>query len=180
MIRPATGKDVLDLAPRLRAEDIQEIEALTGLGPLEALSIGLFHSDACMAAVGKDGKVCGLFGVSPYDETTASVWLLTSKEIVENAREVLKTGRAWLDEQQARYPVLKNLVSESNEIHIRTGKGGQSHLKGDANVCPSNRRGSSCAVLYVGFDDVRCLPRSERTDHWCAADRTTAGSSRAS
>lgn len=118
MIRNATAQDVLDMSQKLRVEDEKEIEALTGLDTLAALTLGYFHSDSCMAAVGRSGNVCGLFGVVPVAEAVGSVWLLTSHEIVPNIREVLETGNAWLDEQNAIYPVLTNIVTASNSLHL--------------------------------------------------------------
>ena len=85
---------------KLRVEDEKEIEALTGLDTLAALTLGYFHSDSCMAAVGRSGNVCGLFGVVPVAEAVGGACerLLTSHEIVPNIREVLgrQGTRGWM------------------------------------------------------------------------------------
>lgn len=119
MIRPTIASDLVDLAPRLRDADLLEIEALAGLGPLEALSVGLFHSTSCMTGVGEGGSIVAIFGVAPLKHGVGSVWLLTAPEVVEYRREILTTGRKWLDEQNALYPVLTNWVTESNDVHLR-------------------------------------------------------------
>lgn len=118
MIRVSIAGDVSDLAPRLREEDKREIEVLTGLSPLEALSVGLFQSDVCITAV-KGGKVIAMAGVAPVNKRTGSVWLLTSPEIVDHKRELVVFGRKWLDEQHKLHRDLSNYVTASNELHIR-------------------------------------------------------------
>lgn len=119
MIRPTIASDILDLAPRLREADVEEVHALAGVDPLAALAVGLFQSSSCMTGVGRDGSIVGVFGVVPLPDGDASVWFLSSPEIVQNTREIIVEGRKWLDEQNALYPVLKNVCSKSNVVHLR-------------------------------------------------------------
>lgn len=119
MIRKATPQDVLSFAPRMREADKQEVEALTGLDPLACLSLGLMHSDPCMAGVGSNGEVVMIFGITRMDQNTGGIWMLASDEIKDNVRELVRMGKRWLDEQQALYPVLTNVVDERNDVHLR-------------------------------------------------------------
>lgn len=120
MIRPATASDILEFAPQMREADKREIEDITGLDPLAALSIGLFQSDPCVVGINPEGEVVGIFGVVPLvPNKIGNVWFLSSPAVERSARHVLREGRAWLDEQSARYPVLTNVVSESNDVHQR-------------------------------------------------------------
>lgn len=120
MIRPATSQDVVELVKHLREDDRQEIEALSGLDPLASISMGLFHSDPCIAGVGAEGELVLLCGVVPVvPNKVGSVWMLSTDAITANARELIVEGRKWLDEQNARYPVLTNVVTESNDVHVR-------------------------------------------------------------
>ena len=119
MIRQTVPSDIVDLAPRLSVADQQEIEAFTGLGPLEVLSIGFFEGSSCMTGL-VDGEIVAMMGVVPLvPHKVASVWLLSSDGIKNARREIVTEGRKWLDEQNALYPVLTNVVTESNEVHIR-------------------------------------------------------------
>lgn len=120
MIRQTLPSDLTDLAPRLAQSDRKEIEVLNGLGPLEALAAGLFRGSVCMTGVDDDtGEIVCVFGVVPYNEMVGSVWFLTSDLIHKHKREIVRSGRKWLDEQHARYPVLTNFVTESNDVHLR-------------------------------------------------------------
>lgn len=120
MIRSATAEDILKFAPTMREEDVEEVKAVAGLDPLACLTLGMFHSDSCVVGVSPEGDIVGVFGVVPViPDKVGSVWFLSSPAITQNARHVLAEGRAWLDGQNARYPVLTNVVSESNVTHIR-------------------------------------------------------------
>lgn len=120
MIRQTLPSDLTDLAPRLTEADLKEIEVLTGLGPLEAMSAGLFRGSVCMTGVSDEtGEIVCVFGVVPYNAMVGSVWFLTSPSIHNHKREIVRSARKWLDEQNARYPVLTNFVTESNDVHLR-------------------------------------------------------------
>lgn len=118
MIRMSTTADAFDLAPRLREEDKREIEVLTGLGPLEALAYGRYHSDICYTAL-KNGKVVGMAGVVRLDEHTGSVWFLSSHEVTKYPRELLQESKRFLGELQGRYRTLTNYVTANNKLHLR-------------------------------------------------------------
>ena len=120
MIRKANASDIMKLAENMREADKQEVEALTGLDPLAALSLGLFHSDVCWAGYGDDGEIVGIWGITPVvPNAVGSVWLLSTDAIKGYGRELIRDGSKWLDEQNALYPVLTNVVTESNDVHIR-------------------------------------------------------------
>ena len=145
MIRRATPSDVMDFIPNIREEDAEEVRAITGLDPLAAVSIGFFQSDECVVGVNPDGELVGLFGVVPIvPNEVGSVWFLSTPAIEHSARHVLREGRAWLDEQNALYPVLKNYVAESNEVHLRLTKHlGFKHLE---------------PIENIGADSIRAIP----------------------
>lgn len=120
MIRQTLPSDLTDLASRLTPADQKEIEVLTGLGPLEAMAAGLFRGSVCMTGVDDEtGEIVCVFGVVPYNQQVGSVWFLTSDLIHKHKREIVRSARGWLDEQNARYPVLMNFVTESNDVHLR-------------------------------------------------------------
>ncbi len=120
MIRYATPADIMDVAQRMREADKEEIEVIAGLDPLAALSLGHIHSDRCIACVAPGGEVVGIAGVSPIvPEQVGSIWFLSTDGITKHARRLVIEGRKWLDALHALYPVLTNVVTESNDVHIR-------------------------------------------------------------
>jgi hypothetical protein len=97
-----------------------EVEAIAGLDPLAALSVGLFHSDPCLAGVDADGQVVAMWGIVPVvPNSHGSIWLLSSDMVGRHVREIVKSAGKWLDEQQKRYQVLSNVVSADNLVHQR-------------------------------------------------------------
>lgn len=120
MIRPTVPQDLVDFVPMMREDDRLEVEAITGLDPLSSLAIGLFHSDACMTGFAVDGSLAGIMGVVPIvPRQIGSIWFLSTEAVVKHRRQLLTEARVWLDEQQALYPVLTNVVSVRNEVHKR-------------------------------------------------------------
>lgn len=120
MIRPATPQDALELAPKMRAMDRYEVEAIAGLDPLAALALGLFHSDPCWAGVDAEGRVVAMWGIVPLvPNSHGSIWLLSSDMVGDHVREIVKSAGKWLDEQQKKYPLLTNVVSADNRVHQR-------------------------------------------------------------
>lgn len=112
--------DIMDVAQRMREADKQEVEALTGLDPLAVLSLGLLHSSPCITCVASDGEIVGIAGVAPVVRNkVGSIWFLSTDAVEQHALQLVREGREWLDELNALYPVLANVVTESNDVHIR-------------------------------------------------------------
>lgn len=113
MIRPTVAQDIIDLANNVREEDAQEIESLTGLDVLSALSYGLFKAEECVTGIGKNGAVVLVAGVHPSGvEGEGLVWMICTEDIRHNVRELLVSGREWLDGLHARYSSLTNAVED--------------------------------------------------------------------
>ena len=122
VVRPATGDDVHDLAPRLRQDDLQEIADMTGLAPLEALGMAFVESNRRFAIVYK-GRVSAIMGVveSPHctDPRLGIVWMMGSDDVALFGYSMTRYARAWLLELCDGYDVVGNLVSEANVTHVR-------------------------------------------------------------
>lgn len=120
--RTARFDDVLDLAPRLRQADRDEIEAATGLDdPEKALSLSFTLSTQCWV-VTHDGVVHGMFGAGqdPNEDRHGIVWAMTSDELVTDHRVwFIRNSPRLLDMQHERYPFLWNWIDARNELHIR-------------------------------------------------------------
>jgi hypothetical protein len=115
----ASIEDAINLAPQLRAVDVEEIRAASGSTPLAALSHGVKHSEPCYAIADDDG-VFALMGVVPtMDPNYGSGWLLGSDRVVTHSREFLRQTSLWLDRFHDRYRVVGNFVSVDNHVHRR-------------------------------------------------------------
>lgn len=121
LVRPAIIEDADELAPRLRAADVQEIKANLGEPPLIVLESGIASSDPCYAAVNEEDKVLALFGVVPDSRTddVGMIWLLGSNELLTHSVYFLRHCRKWVEKLHEQYRVLWNYVDARNEIHIR-------------------------------------------------------------
>jgi hypothetical protein len=119
-IVPATLEHAADLAPRLRAADRQEIEAMSGRDPAEALahSIGRgLWSEALMIdgqveALGGLGTVSMLFG-------PGVPWLMGSDRLTERARWFLRESRRQVARMRETYGELVNWVDARNTLSVR-------------------------------------------------------------
>lgn len=142
MIRPATVQDVMDLAPRISASDRFEIMALAGMKPDEALALGFFHSEKCMTGISPDGEVVAMLGVVPIvPRKEGSVWMLCAEDMGHSPRQIVRIASTWIAEQQERFEVLSNVVSEQNTRHRRLLKAlGFTFLEPQDNVGPGKIR----------------------------------------
>ena len=119
-VRPARLDDAGALAPRLRAADMQEIQAVTRQTPLEVLLGGIAASNPCAAVVDGSDRPLAVFGVVPgEDPGIGVVWLLGSDELVEQPVAFLRRSRAVIDGLLGRYHTLWNVVDARNEVHVR-------------------------------------------------------------
>jgi ribosomal protein S18 acetylase RimI-like enzyme len=110
----------MDLSPKVSASDLFEIEALGGLKPEEALALGFFHSQECMAGISPNGDVVTLFGVVPLvPRKHGSIWMLCAEDMGHSPRYIVRLAQKWVDEQQEQYELLSNTVSEQNTRHRR-------------------------------------------------------------
>ena len=119
--RAAKITDATQLSPRLRQDDLNEIQARSGRDPKIVLLEGVVLSSPCYAIIGNSGAVEGLFGVSPIDEFSGSVWLLGSEALATPplSKQFLRESRRFVDVLHLRYPILTNLIDERNTLHIR-------------------------------------------------------------
>lgn len=119
-IRPATISDCTSVASRLRAEDVAEAAAGSGLPAEYAMKICLMYDRGVRVAC-IDGRPEMIFGCSgddfvgrpwmlatplPFTPQWSRVFLRASADVVEN-------------DWQARFPLLTNFVDARNVSHIR-------------------------------------------------------------
>lgn len=117
--RVASMQDALDLAPRMREADKQEVRASHGVGPLDALTIAFKASSSAYTMV-LDGEIVGMFGVAPGGEEGAgSPWMLCSDKFYEGSRQFARECREWIARLHEGYPLLYNYVDARNTRAIR-------------------------------------------------------------
>jgi hypothetical protein len=125
-IRPATMADARTLV--LRRADREEIDALTGGDPQEALAESVARSASAWAGVADGALVC-LFGVVPAPSeaegpaSPAGVagipWLLGADSVAAYGRPFLRRNRAYVRAMLRDFPVLANVVDARNAVSIR-------------------------------------------------------------
>lgn len=117
---PATEVHALELAPRLRAADMREIEAAIGIAPLKALRLSLTRSTEAWAGT-VDGEVACVFGVGPLSLLGGEgcPWLLGSDLVERNAIAFARRNRAMVARWLRTYRVLRNHVDARNTQAIR-------------------------------------------------------------
>jgi hypothetical protein len=119
MIRKSVTADVVELSGTMREADRHEVEALAGMDPMAALTLGFFHSELCMTGLDEEGRVGAMWGIVPTEGGHGSIWLLSSPVIEQNVREYLTAAKPWLEHQLTRYVSLSNMVTDSNTVHKR-------------------------------------------------------------
>lgn len=116
--RPAVIEDCLDLAPRMRKQDMDEVRASHGHSPVEALLSSLNCSEEAFSIIHND-QVIGMFGVAPIVNRLGTPWLLASDELPLVSREFLPESRKWIESLTPRYDVLINYVHSKNTVSKR-------------------------------------------------------------
>lgn len=116
--RRATPADAVDLAPRLRRSDVEEIWAASASGPNDAL---LRAVEAGGWAGTVDGQVEAIFGVAPLTLLggVGCIYLLGSDAIERHAVPFLRLSRRYVGAMREDYAVLTNWVDARNETSIR-------------------------------------------------------------
>ncbi len=117
----ATDAHALDMAPRLRAADREEVAASSGRSPLEALRYSLAASSHAVSALDPVGRVVCMFGVGVVDLMggVGAPWLLGSDLMADHRREFARRSRAYLPLMLAHYPNLENAVDARHVEAIR-------------------------------------------------------------
>ncbi len=107
--------DEHDLGPRLRQADLNEIHAATGRYPVDVLRESAESSAPSCTIIDNDGHIAGMFGCTAEGQ----VWLMGSKELVQNPlkRQFLRECRGYVD--ALPYPLLWNVIVARNTVHLR-------------------------------------------------------------
>jgi hypothetical protein len=116
-VRKAEPKDAIHLSKIMRKEDIDEIMTSHGVKPLAGLlfSFSLKNSQV-YTMIGTNKKCIGMFGVSdcPFVKGYGVVWMLSSDDLLADARQFIKECRKWVDKLNDKYEVIYNWVHPEN------------------------------------------------------------------
>lgn len=116
---PATRAMVVDLAPRLRKADVDEVYAATGRKARDAL-IEAFDLADHVSALLVDGRCEAVAGTVPHPtDGLGVIWMLASDKATLKRRPFLETNRGFIAECLERHEALSNFVDERNTQAIR-------------------------------------------------------------
>jgi hypothetical protein len=101
----------------MRDADRAEVRAL-GHTPKQALRLALVGSSWAVTAM-INGSPHGMFGVTPVAPWKGEPWFLGTNLIYQERRAMLVLGQRAVDQMQAQFSKLGNVVSVHNERAIR-------------------------------------------------------------
>lgn len=116
-VRPAILADALELAPKIRKGDRQEIRASNNASPLQALVVPFTIKDAKIYSIigTQDEGVIGMFGSCPTEEKQfGAVWLLSSEQLFKHTKQFIKECPYWIAQMSKGYDFVYNFVDERN------------------------------------------------------------------
>lgn len=115
-VRAYRKGDEIELAPRLRAADLMEIDASSSLAPVDCLREGGEKSAPSCTIIDEHDTPLAMFGVSDGGR----VWLLGSDALVsgKTLRQFISQCRRYVD-AIPNDPPLWNYIDARNEVHIR-------------------------------------------------------------
>lgn len=118
VFRPATVQDAIDLAPRLKPSDIDEL--LLSSGSIEATLIDSVRNSTEAIAATRHGEVLMLAGVAPWpgEEAIGVPWMLCSLEALRHRRRFIEDALPVVEQWHKRYPFLTNFVHVENVTSI--------------------------------------------------------------
>lgn len=121
-IVPATDSHALDLAQRLRLDDLREIWAAGRVTPHRALLRALRVKGEAWAGLA-DGRIVCMFGVTDAGGSTLArqgvPWLLGSTDLPDHATAFLRRNGAFIARSRREYRLLFNYVDCRNVNAIR-------------------------------------------------------------
>jgi hypothetical protein len=116
-VRQAVLKDVLELAPKIRKSDREEIRASNNSTPLKALVEAFTIKNNRIYSIVKteDNSVIGMFGSAPSVEPDYGVaWMLSSEDLFKHTKQFIKECPHWINEMGVGYKYLYNFVDKRN------------------------------------------------------------------
>jgi hypothetical protein len=117
---PATSDHLQFIADNMRKADVDELMAMSGSTPQEAIEKSLGSSDWCFVGLADEVPMCA-FGVGTVSllSRVGVPWLLGTKAIETHYRAFARGSVMWRDYMKARYDMLVNAVDARNTLSKR-------------------------------------------------------------
>ena len=116
-LRLASEIDCIYLSENLRKEDIQEIQAVTGLPPLLSLLTGLKMSSVPLVICNADCKPVAMLGVVP-NGLIGFIWMVGTDDLKKISLSFLRNSKDVCDVLKSKHQILHNYVDKRNKLHI--------------------------------------------------------------
>ena len=116
-LRLASEIDCIYLSENLRKEDIQEIQAVTGLPPLLSLLTGLKMSSVPLVICNADCKPVAMLGVVP-NGLIGFIWMVGTNDLKKISLSFLRNSKDVCDVLKGKHQILHNYVDKRNKLHI--------------------------------------------------------------
>ena len=116
-LRLASEIDCIYLSENLRKEDIQEIQAVTGLPPLLSLLTGLKMSSVPLVICNADCKPVAMLGVVP-NGLIGFIWMVGTDDFKKISLSFLRNSKDVCDVLKGKHQILHNYVDKRNKLHI--------------------------------------------------------------
>ena len=116
-LRLASEIDCIYLSENLRKEDIQEIQAVTGLPPLLSLLTGLKMSSVPLVICNADCKPVAMLGVVP-NGLIGFIWMVGTDDLKKISLSFLRNSKDVCDVLKGKHQILHNFVDKRNKLHI--------------------------------------------------------------
>ncbi len=118
LIRQAKEGDGISLGPRLREADLREIQAYSKIDPGSLIEDTIKTYKSTTYTIEHKGLPIGIFGVVPSTSLAGVIWMVGSEAIVPLKIPFLRNCRFWVEAFSELYPILFNVVSKANTLHI--------------------------------------------------------------
>lgn len=117
IIRTSKLSEVYDLAPRLRADDVEETKA-AGSDPLKSLLAG-FKGDECFSVIeASTNKVIGMYGYQTIYQN-AAIWFLGSNEIAKYPFPFIRKGKQFINKLIEKGLNVVCCAYSKNKLHLQ-------------------------------------------------------------
>lgn len=112
-VKEPSHADIVHVYSHMRKIDRDELKAMSGKSPKQAVLDGVEKSERLLAGY-VDGVPCALFGYGNY-----SIWMLCTPDIKKCPYTLMRKSRQLIQEGLERYTHLENRVIADNLITIK-------------------------------------------------------------
>ena len=118
LIRKSKPGDGVSLGPRLRKADLNEVKAYSKEDPGSLIEETIKIYGSLTYTIEKQGVPIGIFGIVPHNHIAGAIWMLGTDDIVKIKIPFLRNCKFWVEAFSELYPILFNVVSVANTLHV--------------------------------------------------------------